>query len=143
MFEADCADGVVIDCFVVGIIRVVDERVVYGVEVFAGEIEVHAVREVSAVFEYEGGEGVAGLEHGHHGCHVGLGTGVGLDIGVFAAEELFGAVAGELFDLVVIFASAVVSAAWVSFRVFVGEACSHCVHDRFGDMVFGGDEFDG
>jgi len=68
---------------------------------------------------------------------------VWLDIGVVAVEELFCSVAGELFDGVVVGASAVVASAWVAFGVFVGHAGACGDGDGGGGVVFGGDEFDG
>ena len=76
----------------------------------AGEVELVAVGEVAAVGEVEAEDGVAGLEDGHVGGGVGLRAGVGLHVGVLGAEELFGAVAGEVLDDVGEFASAVVAA---------------------------------
>lgn len=143
MFEADGADGVVVDAFVVWVFAVVVEGVVNGFVEGSGEVDFHAMGEVSAVFEDEGCEGVAGLHEGHECGGVCLCTGVWLDVCVGAVEELFGAFACEVFDAVVVFAPAVVSAAWVALGVFVGEACSHGVHDSGGDMVLAGDEFDG
>ena len=87
----------------------------------AGEVELVAVGEVAAVGEVEAEDGVTRLEDGHVGGGVGLGAGVGLDVDVLGAEELFGAVAGEVFDDVGELAAAVVALAGVAFGVFVGE----------------------
>ncbi len=64
----------------------------------ARDVELHAVRQMSAVREVEAEHGVARLEDGEIHGHVGLAAGVGLDIGELRAEELFRAVAGEVLD---------------------------------------------
>src|SRR5260370_279211 len=66
---------------------------------------------------------------------------MGLDVGVFRAEEFLGAIDGELFDFVGVFATTVVTLAWVAFSVFVGEDGAHGFEDGFGDEVFRRDEF--
>ncbi len=76
----------------------------------AGEVELVAVGEVASVGETEAEDGVAGLQHGHVGGGVGLRAGVRLHVGVLGSEELFGAVAGEVFDDVGVFAAAIVAA---------------------------------
>jgi hypothetical protein len=101
-----------------------------------------AVREVAAVGEVHAEDGVAGVEHGGERGLVGLGAGVGLDVGVFGAEQLFGAVAGEVFDDVGELAAAVVAAAGVAFGVLVGEDAAGGFEDGFGGEVFAGDEFE-
>src|SRR5260370_3952523 len=66
---------------------------------------------------------------------------MGLDVGVFRAEEFLGAIDGELFDFVGVFATTVVTLAWVAFSVLVGEDGAHGFEDGFGDEVFRRDEF--
>ena len=78
---------------------------------FAGKIQRMAVRQVAAVRQIHAEDGVAGLEDGGVGGLIGLRTGVRLDVGVFGAKELLGAVAGQVFDHVGIFAAAVVALA--------------------------------
>lgn len=65
-----------------------------------------------------------------------------LDIGELASEEFFGAIACELFDGVVVGASAVVAASGVAFGVFVGHAGSGGDGDCGGGVVFARDELD-
>ncbi len=97
--------------------------------------------EVAAVVEVEAHDGVAGCEGGEEDSLVGLAAGVGLDVDVVAAEELFGAIAGEIFDDVDELAAAVVALAGIAFGVFVGERGRGGGEDGGGDVVFGGDEF--
>ena len=109
---------------------------------FAGEVKFVAVRKVAAVGEIEAHDGIARVEDGGEGGLVGLGAGVGLDVGVFGVEELFGAVAGNVFHFVGVFAAAIIALAGVAFGVFVGEDGAGGFEDGFGGEVFAGDEFD-
>ena len=61
-----------------------------------GEIHRAAVRQVSALGQVHREIGVARLEHGEVDRHVGLRTGVRLDVGVLAAEELAGPIGGPV-----------------------------------------------
>lgn len=74
MFFGGGKDGVVVDLFVLWVRGVVVECVVDWVVEDSGEVEVHAVGEVSAVFEDEGEEGVSGFHHGHERGGVCLGA---------------------------------------------------------------------
>ena len=106
----------------------------------AGKIQRMAVGEVAAVGEIQSQNGVAGLKHRSVGLHVGLRSGMGLHVGIFGAEELFGAVAGQVLDHVGEFAAAVVAFAGISFGVLVGEHRSHGFEHGFADEIFGGDQ---
>ena len=85
--------------------------------------------------EVEAEDGVAGLNDGHVGGGVGLRAGVRLDVGVIGAEELFGAVAGQVFDHVGILAAAVVALAGVAFGIFIGEDRTGRFQHRLADKV--------
>lgn len=76
---------------------------------------------------------------------VGLSAGVGLHVdghldACGLAEELLGAVDGELFNDVDVLAAAVVALAGIAFRVLVREAGTLGLHDRRGSVVFARDE---
>src|SRR5699024_9845551 len=87
-------------------------------------------------------DGVAGFNQGEEDGGVGLGAGVGLDVGVVAVEQLPGAVDGELFGDVDVFAAAVAAFAGVAFGVFVGELAALGFHHLGAGVVFRGDQFD-
>ena len=106
---------------------------------FAGEVELVAVGEMAAVREIEAEDAVAGGQERHVGGGVGLGAGVGLHVGVVGAEELFGAVAGEVFDDVGELAAAVVALAGIALRVFVGEYGACGFEHGAADEVLRGD----
>ena len=108
----------------------------------AGEIRLVAVGEVAAVGEVHGEDLVAGLEHGEVDGGVRLRAGVRLDVGVLRAEELLGAVDGELLDDVDVFAAAIPAAAGVALGVFVGEHGALRLHHGGRGEVFRGDQLD-
>jgi hypothetical protein len=83
------------------------------------------------------------LHHGHEGGEIGVGAAVGLDVGEAAAEELLGALDGEVFDLVVEAAAAVVARTGVAFGIFIGEDGAGGFHDGGGDVVLAGDQLEG
>jgi hypothetical protein len=66
---------------------------------------------------------------------------MGLHVGVFRSKEFLGAIDGELFDLVRVFAATVVALARIAFSVLVREDGAHSFEDGFGDEIFRGDEF--
>ena len=105
----------------------------------AGEIELVPVGQVAAMGEIEAEDGVAGLEHRHVGGGVGLGAGVRLHVGVLGAEDLLGAVAGEVLDHVGELAAAVVAASGIALGVFVGEDRSGGLKHGLADKVLRGD----
>ena len=92
--------------------------------------------------EIEAQNAVAGREERHVGGGVGLRAGVGLDVDVFGAEELFGAVAGQVFDDVGVLAAAVVALSGVALCVFVGKNGACGFEDRAADEVFGGNHLE-
>ncbi len=101
-----------------------------------------AVGEMAAVGEVHGEDFVAGLQDGEVDGHVRLRAAVGLDVDVFAAEELLGAVDGELLDDIDVFAAAVPAFPGIALGVFVREATALRFHDGAAGEVFGGDELD-
>ena len=98
--------------------------------------------EVSAHGQVQAHEHVPGTEDGHRDGHVGLGAGVGLDIGIFRIVELAEAVDGDLFDLVHHLAAAIVALAGITLRVLVGADGAHGGHDLVGDVVFRSDQLE-
>ncbi len=67
---------------------------------------------------------------------------MGLHVGVFGAEDLLGAIAGEVLDDVGELAAAVIALAGVAFGVLVGEDRAGGFEDGFADEVFRGDQFE-
>ena len=106
----------------------------------AGKIQLMAVGEVSAVGQVQAEDGVAGLKDGGVGRHVGLRSGVRLDVGVLGAEQLLGALAGQVFDDVGEFAAAVVALAGIAFGILVREHRAGSFEHGFADEVLGRDQ---
>ena len=105
----------------------------------ATEAQLVAVGQVATVSQIEAQNRIAYLQDRRIGRGVGLGTGVGLHIDVLGAEDLFGAVAGQVLHHVSILAAAVVAPPWVALGVFVGEDGAGRLQHRLGDEVFAGD----
>ena len=108
----------------------------------AAEVDGRAVGEVAAVAEVHPHDGVAGIQEGEVGGHVGLGAGVGLHVGVIGAEQLGRAGAGELLDLVGVLAAAVVPLPGQAFGVLVREHRPHGLAHRRGHEVLAGDHLE-
>jgi len=134
VFEGEFFDFVVINALVF-FFHAVGHEFVHA----AGEVERMAVRQVATVGKIHAQHGVARLQGGHVDGDVCGGAGMRLDVGVFGAEQLLGAIDRELLDLVGVFAAAVVTLAGIAFGVLVGEDGAHGFENGFGDEVFGGD----
>ena len=86
-------------------------------------------------------DGVAKLEHGKVGCHVGLGAADRLHIDMLCAgKELLAAFASQLLCHVHTGRAAVVAFAWVAFRILVGHDAALGLHDRSTCEVLRGDQ---
>ncbi|MNM49766.1 hypothetical protein D3C81_607770 [compost metagenome] len=130
-------DFVVIDQARLGV-----DAVLHGVVQLARGRHLGAVGQVPAVGQAHAQNGVAGLQQGQvHGA-VGRGAGVWLDVGVIGAEQLLGAVDGQLLDFIHMLATAVVALARVAFGVFVGQAAALGLHDALAGVVLRGDQLD-
>ena len=106
----------------------------------AADVELGAVAEMAAMVELHGQHAVAGSQQSHVRGLVGGRAGVGLNIGVFSAKELFGAGDGDLLGDVDEFAAAVVAGAGQSLGVFVGEDGAHRRQHGLADVVLRGDQ---
>ena len=108
----------------------------------AGEVELVAVSQVAAVVEVEAHDDVAGRQHRGISRLVGLRTGVRLHVDVLGVEELFGAIASQVFDHVGEFATAVVALGGIAFGVLIGKDAAGGFQNRFRDEVLAGDQLD-
>ncbi len=136
VFAGQFFDLIEVDAVIIGA-----DAVMNSVVEFAGEVQEHAVSQVTAVREVHGEEGIAWFHDGHEDGHVGLRACVGLDVGVLGSEELAGTFAGEVFDDVDMFAAAVIASSGVAFGVFIGQDGADGFLDGCGGVVFRGDEF--
>jgi hypothetical protein len=100
------------------------------------------VREVAAVVEPHGEDGVPRLEAAEVHGHVRLCARVRLDIRVFGAEELLRPVDGQLLELVDDFAAPVVAAPRIALRILIRGHAPHGLEDTRPREVLGGDQLD-
>ncbi len=91
--------------------------------------------QVTAMAQIQTDKLVARLKTCHKYGHVCLCAAVGLDIGIFCAEESFHSFAGKLLYLINNLTAAVVAFAGVAFGIFVGEARTHSAHYFVADIV--------
>ena len=108
----------------------------------AGGVDGRTVGQVTAVGEVEAHERVSRAEDGHFDRQVGLGAGMGLDIGIFGPVDGLEPVNGQLLDLVDDLAAAVIAVTGIALGVFVGADGTHRLQHLVGDIVFRGDQFE-
>ena len=122
---------VVVDKLGFGVNAVGDDVVVLAREVYRG-----TMGKMAAVVERKAQNGVAQVDKGLISSKVGIGAGMGLDVRVLAAEQLAGALDGQVLDDVDLFATAVVAFAGIALSVLVGKHRAHCLHNGRGSDVF-------
>ena len=98
--------------------------------------------QVTAVAEIHTHDGIARFQQSQIHRHIGLGTGVRLDVGMLGSEELFGPLDGEILHLVHILAAAIVARTGKPFGVFVCEMAAHGLHHGGRNKVFRRDQLD-
>ena len=96
----------------------------------AGEVQAHAVGQVTAVREVEAEQRLPRFHQRLQHRGVGLRAGMRLDVGEVGAEQFLGAVARDVLHHVDVFAPAVVATARITFGVFVGEHTALRLQDR-------------
>ena len=106
----------------------------------AGKVDGGAMGQVAAVGKIHAHDRVARLDRGEIGRQVGVGAGVGLDVGVVGAKQPAGPAAGQLLGLVHAGAAAVIPFAGITLGIFVGQAGAHGGHHSRTDDVFGSDQ---
>ena len=131
-----------IELIVVDLLGLIVKGVGDLMEILTGDVDRAAVGQMAAVGEVHAHVGVAGLEHRLEGREVRARAGVGLDVRVLGAEELAGALTGDLLGLVNAVAAAVVTLAGIALGVLVGQAGAHRQHNGGGDDVLRGDQLD-
>ncbi len=102
----------------------------HDVVVLAREVHRGTMGKVAAVVQGKAQNRVAQVDKGLVGGKVGVCAGMGLHVGELAAEQLAGALDGQVLDDVDLLAAAVVALAGVAFSVLVGEHRAHSLHNR-------------
>src|SRR4029079_10406831 len=120
--------------------RVAVDSVADEVVELSGEVDLEAVREMPAVVETHGENGVPRLEAAEVDGHVRLRAGMRLHVRVVGAEELLGAVDRELLDLVDDFAATVVAPSGIALGVLVRRHAAHSLEHAWPGEVLRGDQ---
>ncbi len=137
MLEGEPTHLVHVDHLRVGVDPVGDEVVVE-----PAEVDRRAVGEMTALIEPHPENRVPRLQQREVGAHVGLGPGMGLDVGELGAEQLLGPIDGQLLHLVDDLTAFVIATTRIALGVLVGEHRARCRHDRRGGEVLRGDQVD-
>ena len=119
-----------------------DDVIGDGLVELAGEVELHAVRQVAAVGEVETEDRVADRRDGVQRGGVGRGARVRLDVGVVRVEQLLEPVDRDRLDLVDELAAAVVALAGVALGVLVGQHAALCLQRGDRREVLRGDHLE-
>ena len=112
------------------------------VEILAGVVYRASVGQMPAVVQVHAQHSVPGLAQGHIDGVIGLGAGVGLDVGKFRPEQLAGPLNGQVFRHIHAMTAAVIPLAGVSLGVLVGEHTTHSSQHRLGHDVLRRDQLD-
>ena len=111
----------------------------FGMVETAGEIDFHAVGEMSAVIEGQAEYRVSGLDERLVDGRIGLGAGMRLDVDVFGTKQALGAFTCDGLDLIDLFAAAIVTTSRIAFGILVGKHGALSLQNRTWHEVFGGD----
>jgi len=111
-------------------------------EELAGKACRTPVSQMTAMTEIHSQDRVAGLEHGKVHGHIGLGTGMRLHVGIFRVEEPTGPFLSQPFGNVHKFAATIVSSAWVTLGIFIGQDRTLRLKHRPADEMLGSNELE-
>ena len=113
MLFGQIANTIVIDLFGLRIDAVKSNMIK-----LARKVDRRAVGQVPTMFQIHSQNRIAGFEHRQIDRHVGLRTGMGLDIHMIGLEQLFGPVARQIFGDIDKLAPAVIALAGIAFGIF-------------------------
>ena len=94
------------------------------------------MRQMAAFCQAHAHDGVARLKQGQKNRLIGLRTRIGLNVHKLRAIEFFEPVNTKLLNHVDKFTAAVITLAWITFGVFVGQNRALHPHDRWTGVVF-------
>ena len=100
------------------------------------------MRQVTAVCQIQTHKGITGLHNGKEYGHIGLGTRVGLYVGVGCAIELADALDSQTLHLIDHLATTVVASGRITLGIFVGQHRPHSGHHLVAYKIFGGNQLD-
>src|ERR1700686_2189920 len=134
--------GEALHLLVIDLAAVGTDAVLRGAEQLAGEVDLGAVRQVTAVVETHAENGIARLHQREIRRRIRLRSGMRLHVGVVGAEQLLGALDRQLLGHVDVLAAAVVALAGIAFRVLVGEHRALRLQHPWTGVVLRSDELD-
>ena len=114
-----------------------------GLVQLAGEVQLHAVRQVTAVGEVQAQQPLPRRHQRVQHRGVGLGARMRLHVGEVGAEQRLGPVAGDVFHHVDVLATAVVTPSGQPLGVLVGQHAALSLQHRARDEVLRGDHLQG
>ncbi len=97
---------------------------------------------MSSVGQVKPHESITRFQAGEENSHIGLGSGMGLNVGEFCTVEFTQTLNGQIFHLIHHLATAVITGCRISFSIFICKARAESLKHAFGYEVFGGDQFD-
>ncbi len=133
--------GQVIDLFHIDQVGIARHAVRHDVEPLARLVGRRTVRQVTAAGQVHAHIGVARLEQREEHRLVGLRTGMRLDVGEGAVEQLLGAFDGQPFDVIGVFAATVITTTGIALGILVGQDGALRFQNGLRDDVFRGDQF--
>ena len=95
-----------------------------------------AMSKMTSLRQIESHKCISRFKYSHHNCHIGLCSGMRLDIGILGIINLAQSVNSQLLNLINHLATAIISLSGVTFCIFVGTYRPHCFHNLSGDIVF-------
>src|SRR5439155_12222832 len=131
-----------LDRVVVDELRLKVKAIRDNLEPFAGKVDRRAVRQMAAVRKTHPENRVARLHRSEEHGLVRLRSGMGLDVRGVGAKQLLYAIDRQALGDVDEFATAVVTLAWIAFRIFVGELRSLCLQHRHAGVILRRDQLD-
>ena len=122
--------------------RIAAHAVAHDIIHLPGKRNRSTVRKVATVRKVHSQNCISWIEGSKQDAHVGLASGMWLDIGMVRAKELFRSVSGQIFGYIDKFAAAIVALAWIAFRILIRKHRAHCFHYSLGCVVLAGDKLE-
>jgi len=129
-----------LDFFVVNGLSCLGNAIGHHLVETTGKVDRAAVGQVTTVGKVHPQDGVTRLTDGVVDRHVGLGTGVGLHIGMVRPKQLLGTVNGQLLHHIHMLTAAIVTLARIPFGVLVGHDTALGFQHCLGYKVLRGDQ---
>ena len=113
--------------------------VVNYVEIGTGNINRGSMAQMTALRQVHAHDGIARFQESKIHSHIGACTAMSLYISKISIEQLLSAFDSQGFNLVYIFAAAIITMSWVAFSVFIRQYAAHSLHNCRSNNVFRSD----